>query len=169
LDDIATDLKTDKIRDNFTPSLGKDHGRALLKAKKPPFEQRLTELWTKLKKFQAKIKEDLQKHLDASREAVVKYYIPRIIEHPPDSLSGQLLTDKPTEEDARRWLNVQLDTVFPKADDLIQEMELVRIYKDVTFETLNGEDFLPLIRQDFRAVNWDEAYKEFRAAGEKAK
>ena len=96
LGDIATDLKTDKIRDNFTPSLGKDHGRALLKAKKPLFEQRLTELRTKLKEFQAKIKEDLQKQLDASREAVVKYYIPRIIEHPPDSLSGQLLTDKRT-------------------------------------------------------------------------
>jgi predicted metal-dependent peptidase len=63
LDDIATDLKTDKIRDNFTPSLGKDHGRALLRAKKPLFEQRLTELRTKLKKFQAKIKEDLQSTL----------------------------------------------------------------------------------------------------------
>ena len=37
-----------KIRDNFTPSLGKDHGRALLKIKKPLFEQRLAELRTKL-------------------------------------------------------------------------------------------------------------------------
>jgi hypothetical protein len=76
-----------KIRDNFTPPLGKDHGRALLKRNKPLFEQRLAELRTKLEKFQAEIKEDLQKHLDASREAVIKYYIPRVIEHPPDSLS----------------------------------------------------------------------------------
>ena len=98
----------------------------MLKAKKPLFEQRLAELRTKLEKFQAEIKEDLQKHLDASREAVIKYYIPRVIEHPPDSFSGQLLTDKPTEEDARRWLNRQLDTVFPNADDLIQKMELVQ-------------------------------------------
>jgi hypothetical protein len=158
-----------KIRDNFTPSLGKDHGRALLKMKKPLFEQRLAELRTKLEKFQAEIKEDLQKHLDASREAVIKYYIPRVIEHPPDSLSGQLLTDKPTEEDARRWLNLQLDTVFPNADDLIQKMELVQTYKDVTFETLNREDFLPLIQKAFPAVNWEKAYKDFRAAGEKAK
>jgi hypothetical protein len=158
-----------KIRDNFTPSLGKDHGRALLKMKKSLFEQRLAELRTKLEKFQAEIKENLQKHLDASREAVVKYYIPRVIEHPPDSFSGQLLTDKPTEEDARRWLNLQLDTVFPNADDLIQKMELVRTYKDVTFETLNREDFLPLIQKAFPAVNWEKAYKDFRAAGEKAK
>jgi hypothetical protein len=84
-------------------------------------------------------------------------------------LSGQLLTDKPTEEDARRWLNRQLDTVFPNADDLIQKMELVRTYKDVTFETLNRGDFLPLIQKAFPGVNWEKAYMEFRAAGEKAK
>jgi len=158
-----------EIRKNFTPPLGKDHGRALLKAQKPLFEQRLTELRTKLETFQAEIKKSLQKHLDASREEVIKYYIPRVIQHPPDSLSGQLLTDRPTEEDARRWLNLQLNTVFPKADDLIQKMELVRTYKDVTFETLNREDFLPLIQQAFPAVPWDKAYKEFRAAGEKSK
>ena len=111
----AIEHELNKIRDNFTPSLGKDHGRALLKTKKPLFEQRLTELRTKLEKFQTEIKKDLQRHLDASREAVIKYYIPRVIEHPPNSLSGQLLTDKPTEEDARRWLNLQLDTVFPNA------------------------------------------------------
>jgi hypothetical protein len=65
--------------------------------------------------------------------------------------------------------NLQLDTVFPNADDLIQKMELVRTYKDVTFETLNRQDFLPLIRKAFPTVNWEKAYKEFRAAGEKAK
>jgi hypothetical protein len=48
-------------------------------------------------------------------------------------------------------------------------MELVQTYKDVTFETLNREDFLPLIQKAFPAVNWEKAYKDFRAAGEKAK
>jgi hypothetical protein len=40
-------------------------------------------------------------------------------------------------------------------------------YKDVTFETLNKPDFLSLIQKAFPAVNWDKAYEEFRAAGEK--
>jgi hypothetical protein len=83
--------------------------------------------------------------------------------------SAAALAFKPPEEDARRWLNLQLDMIFPNADDLIQEMELVRTYKDVTFETLNREDFLPLIQKAFPAVNWEKAYKDFRAAGEKAK
>ena len=45
-------------------------------------------------------------------------------------------------------------------------MELTETYKDVTFETLNRKDFLPLIREAFPDVNWERAYKEFRAAGE---
>jgi hypothetical protein len=131
------------------------------------FEQRLADLRTKLNKFQEGVKENLQKYLDASREEVAKYYSLRVIERPPDAFSGQLLTDKPTENDARKWLNLQLNRVFPKAEDLIKKMELVQTYKDVTFETLNRKDFLPLIQEAFPTVNWEKAHKEFRAAGEK--
>ncbi len=92
-----------------------------------------------------------------------------VIENPPDAFSGQLLTDAPTEDDARKWLNRQLDGVFPTAEQLIKRIELDQTYKDVTFETLNREDFLPLIRDAFPDVNWERAYEEFRAAGEKSK
>jgi hypothetical protein len=39
----------------------------------------------------------------------------------------------------------------------------------VTFETLNREDFLDAIKEAFPRIDWDKAYKEFRAAGEKEK
>jgi hypothetical protein len=39
-------------------------------------------------------------------------------------------------------------------------------YKDVTFETLNREDFLDAIKEAFPHIDWDKAYEEFRAAGE---
>ena len=68
--------------------------------------------------------------------------------------------------DARRWLKRELDEVFPNAEDLLQEMQLVQTYKDVTFETLNRKEFLPLIQKAFSAVDWEKTYKEFRAAGE---
>jgi hypothetical protein len=156
-----------EIRKNFTPSLGKDHGRVLLKAQKPLFEKRLSELRAKLETFQAEVKSKLQKHLDTSREEIIKYYLPRVIENPPDAFAGQLLTDKPREEDARRWLRLQIDRVFPKADGLVENMELEQTYKDVTFETLNKPNFLSLIQTAFPAVNWEKAYNEFQAAGEK--
>jgi hypothetical protein len=155
-----------EMRKNFTPSLGKDHGRVLLKAQKPLFEKRLAELRTKLEKFQSGVKSKLQEKLDLSREEIVKYYVPRAISNPPDAFAGQLLTATPTEEDARRWLGLQLDRVFPKAEQLIQNMELEQTYKDVTFETLNKPDFLSLVKEAFPSVDWDRAYKEYLAAGE---
>jgi len=57
--------------------------------------------------------------------------------------------------------------VFPKADALIQKMQLDIRYKDVTFETLNQEDFLVAVKEAFPQVDWDKAYTEYRAAGEK--
>jgi hypothetical protein len=37
----------------------------------------------------------------------------------------------------------------------------------VTFETLNQEDFLDAVKEAFPQVDWDKAYTEYRAAGEK--
>jgi hypothetical protein len=66
-----------------------------------------------LKKHQADVAAELQKHLDESRDQIVAYYLPRVIETPPDALLGQLLSGKPSDNDARYWLKEELDLVFP--------------------------------------------------------
>lgn len=37
---------------------------------------------------------------------------------------------------------------------------------DVTFETLNRDDFLQSVKEAFPTVDWDKAYQEFKAAGQ---
>lgn len=78
-------------------------------------------------------------------------------------MRGQFL--KCGEAKARVWLGCELDRVFPTAEALIQKMQLDVCYKDVTFETLNQEDFLDAIKEAFPHIDWDKAYQEFRAAG----
>jgi hypothetical protein len=78
---------------------------------------------------------------------------------------GQFL--KHSEVEARVWLDGELDRVFPKADALIEKMQLDVRYKDVTFETLNQKDFLEAVKEAFPQIDWEKAYSEFRAAGEK--
>ncbi len=73
---------------------------------------------------------------------------------------------KPTEENARLWLDSELLRVFPKTETLIQKMQLEMRYKDVTFETLNRPDFLDSVKVVFPHFDWDKAYAEFQAAGE---
>ncbi len=155
-----------EIRKNFTPSLGKDHGRVVLKAAKPHLVARLTDFRTKLDAHQKAVAADLQKHLDTSKNLIVTYYQARVIEAKPDALLGQSLNGEISEATAKRWLDGELDRVFPTADSLIQEMKLDERYKDVTFETLNRTDFLDSVKDAFPNVDWDKAYSEFKAAGQ---
>ena len=155
-----------EIRKNFTPSLGKDHGRVVLKAAKPHLVTRLKEFRIKLEAHQKSVAEDLQKHLDTSREQIVAYYLPRVMEAKPDALLGQSLNGEVSEAAANRWLHGELDRVFPSAESLIHEMKLEERYKDVTFETLNREDFLDSVKAAFPDVDWQKAYSEFKAAGQ---
>jgi len=156
-----------EIRRNFTPSLGKNHGRVLLKAQKANFEKRIEAFKADLTAHQTKVADELQGQLDESRKQIVDYYLPRVQAMPPDAMLGQLLNDKPTEEDSRRWLEAELYRVFPKAEALIQKMQLDVQYKDVTFETLNHEGFLASVKEAFPRVDWDKTYHEFKAAAEK--
>jgi hypothetical protein len=103
-----------EIRKNFTRSLGKDHGRVVLKAVKPHLEERLIKFWEELKAHQDKIKKELQGHLDESRKLIVDYYVPLAVASPPDAMRGQFL--ECDEVGARRWLGSELDRVFPKAE-----------------------------------------------------
>ena len=155
-----------EIRKNFTPSLGKDHGRVVLKSAKPHLEKRLGTFRANLEAHQKNVADELQGQLNESRKQIIDYYLQRVMDNPPDALLGQLVRPKPTKEDARLWLDAELRRIFPEGDALIQKMQLDVRYKDVTFETLNRPDFLDLLKAAFPRVNWDKPYAEFRAAGE---
>lgn len=154
------------MRKNFTPSLGKDHGRVVLKSAKPHLTKRIADLHTKLEAHQKKVETELQAKLDESKKQVVDYYVPLAKASPPDALLGSLFNPSTDEASIRSWIEDVITKVFPSAKDLIQKMVLEERYKDVTFETLNRSDFLESVQQAFPRINWDKAYNEFKAAGE---
>lgn len=155
-----------EIRKNFTPSLGKDHGRVVLKSAKPHLTKRIAELRTKLDAHQKKVETDLQAKLNESKKQVVDYYLPLVKANPPDALLGGLFNPGNDETAIRSWIEWILGKVFPSAESLIHKMVLEERYKDVTFETLNRPDFLESVKLAFPHINWDQAYSEFKAAGE---
>lgn len=138
----------------------------VLKSVKPLLEDRLKTFKINLKAHRKDVAKELQGHFDASRKQIIGYYLQRVIDSPPDAMLGQLLHERPTKDDARLWLDDELDRIFRQAKDLIQKMQLDVRYKDVTFETLNGPDFLESVKAAFPRLDWDKAYAEFRAAGE---
>jgi hypothetical protein len=100
---------------------------------------------------------------------VVEYYLPLAKANPPKAVIGGSMIQPPPDDVFTKWLSRRLETAFPKADSLVQKMTLDVRFKDVTFETLNQEDFLDSVKKAFPDVDWDRAYSEFRAAGEKRK
>ena len=161
----ALETELNEIRKNLTPSLGKDHGRVVLKSAKTHLNQRIEEFRAKLTKHQETIRTDLQKYLDESRKQVVDHYLPIAMSQPPDELIGGLF-GPPTESDIRTWLEDELDKVIPKAEKLTNKMALDVRFKDVTFETLNHQEFFDAVKKAYPRVNWEQAYQEFKAAGE---
>lgn len=161
----ALETKLNEIRHDLTPSLGKEHGRVVLKAAKPHLLERLAKFRTSLGTHQTKVEKELQTKLDDSKTQVVEYYLPLARANPPDAIIGQLL-GRPTVGDIRKWLETELEDAFPKAKDLTNKMVLEERYKDVTFETLNRPDFLDSVKEAFSFIDWDKAYNEFKAAGE---
>lgn len=80
------EYRLNEIRKNFTPSLGKDHGRVALKAAKPHLDERLKDFRADLENHQETVKEELQGQLDESRKQIVDYYAPIVVKNPPDAM-----------------------------------------------------------------------------------
>jgi hypothetical protein len=161
------DDKVGELRKTFTPSLGERLGRVMLKNARPLFDQRLEELKSELVVFQAKVKKDLQAKLDESRDLVVEYFLPIALANPPDALVARV--NPINEATVRRWLERELEKAFPTAEKLIEEMRLEAQFKDVTWETLNDNDFGTALRKAFEDVDWDKPFHDYKAAGESTK
>ena len=161
--DLEKELR--EIRNDYTPSLGKNHGRVILKKALPRFEKRIAELRTKIEEHQESLACKLEEELEKSKEMIVKYYLPVVQKNIPDHLYGTY-GDNPTDENIKKWLTRELNKAFPTAELLVKKIQLDVNYKDVTFDTLNREDFLGSIQKAYPDEDWEKAYKEFRAAGE---
>ena len=155
-----------EIRRNFTPSLGKEHGRVVLKAVKSALLDRIAKLQENLDAHQKKVESELQSQLDKSKEDMKDHFLPLVLSNPPDRLIATLPDALRNEDSVRRWIRDQLDHVFPDVKDLTQKMSLEVRFKDVTYETLNREDFLDSVKLAFPSVNWEKPFHDFKAAGE---
>jgi len=169
----ALDQKLREIRDAFTPSLGNDHGRIVLKNNVPRLKKELARLRVEKDAYEQELRNNLQDHINESLDKVVGHYLPLIMKsvkvgnNTPIRLYGRARSDPPSEEDAKEWLIYELGKVFPSAESLIGKMEITEDYKDVTFETLNNKGFQSSVETAFPTINWDSPYDEFHALGER--
>jgi hypothetical protein len=105
----------------------------------------------------------LVEYLASSRRQLVDHFFPVAVEAPPDGLLGQIM-GHPSEDQVRAWLEAQLDRVFPQPRDLVADMRLEVLFRDVAYETLQEAGFGEKLREVFPHVEWDKPFHEFDAA-----
>lgn len=160
--------KLNDIRDDFTFALKNEKGRVLLTNRKQLFENAINDFKTELESHQEEVKNLLQKKLDESLEQIVNYYLPIVMNNPPTKLKAKAINDRDEKTSATQWINSVMKRTFPKSEDITSKMILEYWYKDVTYETLNDNDFLDQIKGELLDSDWKKAYSEFMAAGEQS-
>jgi hypothetical protein len=156
--------KLKELRAAFTPSLGKTHGRVMLKSNKDLFNKQIELFKGQLAEHAKEVESTLQANIDESIAKIAKYYLPIVKTKPPMDMQGRLGMFINDDQQVMDWISRQLNGAFPKAEKMISNMEVSVIYKDVTFENLNDKEFIAALKVAFPDINWEKAYQESIAA-----
>lgn len=151
--------KRKEICERYLISL-KGYGNVVLRAHKANLMAEVEELKSDVAKFQAGIKDALNKHIDENVGSLVKELQPKLAEKPPEHY---LKFYGPTikGEEVGKLLANELHNVFDKAVSLVQEMSVSLIFKDLTYESLTDQKFIQVAQAAIPGVSLLD--KEFDA------
>lgn len=152
--------KLNRIRELYVKSLGKRFGSVILRSKKEEFNSKIEDLKKELEILKAEIRSTIQAEIDSSREKLTKMFLDGVIKNPPEELTSQLPTGKPTEESARNFIISELSHALPKTNQMLGNMEIHCDFKDVTYEMLNDGDFIEGIKAQYPYLHLDKTYQE---------
>ena len=139
----------------------KGYGSVILRTKKDDFRTEITELKAAVVEFSKEVKETLQKRIDERREALVEALFPAIKQNPP---KDWIKSDGKRPDDAtlRQFLEDDLRRAFGTADRLIRQMEVKCLFKGVTYESLQDENFIDIAQKAIPELK--DLYNEYDAA-----
>ena len=157
--------KKDELLKRYTKQLPK-YGRVLLKAKKKEFEEELNSIKDDVKELQKDLEAKLGDEIKKAKERLIDLLFSSLVKNSPDDLRMQIPSGKPTEEQTRKWLEKELDEVFPSPEKVIKKMSLEYIYKGITYETAKDEIFQKNVKKAYSFIEWDDLFKEYDAAQE---
>lgn len=138
------------------------YGSVILRSQKADFEQSIATLRADVNLFSEGITEGLRQRMSSSSDAVVKALLPAVEKNPPaewTKLHGNMLP----EGFVAKSLTEDIQSAFGEPEDLVTEMSVKLVFKDLAYESLVDPKFLETARKAMPGV--DCLHKEFNAAG----
>ena len=153
------DARQEIIRRFLIPLKG--YGMVVLRANKDALIEAVENLKADITPFQKGVEEQLQKCMDTNIAALVDGLLPAVVQNPPDEYTKHHGQNK---EEIRPWLERKIRGAFGKVSQLVQEMKVSLVFKDLTYESLNDERFLEIARKAIPGL--DRLHVEYDAAPE---
>jgi hypothetical protein len=105
-----------------------------------------------------------------SIEELVKAFWRDIARTPPQDLVDQLGVRRPSTEEAKDYLRHILSMAFPKPNEVAGSMRVIRVVKDVTWNTLNEPGFVDWLKEQFpHRKDLHQPFEQYHAARETLK
>lgn len=149
------------IRRDFTRVLP-GFGRIALRTDRAKLLKAVEELKVSVAEFRIESKRALQGELEASRLQLTESILPGIRTAPPRAATVGI-AGSPTDEHLRKWIDLELEKVFPTADRILGSMEVRFSPKGVLHETLQNPNFHKAVRKAYPQVDFDEPFEAFSA------
>jgi len=157
--------KKEEISKRFLISL-KGYGSVLLRVNKDDFLKAVKDLEADVNSFKQGVVCDLQKHMDQNAESLVDALLPAVIQNPPEEYTkffGVEISKDQLKENLKR----DIKKSFGNAQNLIQDMIVKVLFKDLTYESLNDAKFLKVAREAIPGNDvFHEEYDAAKAAEE---
>jgi len=156
----------DNLRNSATPSLGKRLGRVLLKSKKSNLDASLQAIKSKISVLKNEKTNELNNLIDESLKELSTSFAPTIHANIPDSWAYRKSGDWSLLEVEDELLCLFKD-LAPKAESLLENLQLHCTYKDVTIEMLHDKEFGIKLKKQFPHETWMKPLETKRAVLEK--
>ncbi len=151
-----------EITKNFLISL-KSYGSVVLRANKEKFMEAVNGLEADIKTFQEGISEDLHTYMDKNAKALVRALLPAVKQNPPDAYT-KVHGPSISEGQIRQLLETDIKKAFGQTSDLIEEMKVSLVFKDLAYESLVDKEFLEIAREAMPNVEFlHEEYDAVKA------
>jgi hypothetical protein len=138
-----------------------NYGTVILRENKEAFLVEVKKLEAEITAFQKLLKQDLQKEIDASRDAVISALLPGVAQKPPVRWQP-FLGRQPAIEEVERLLRKELTKIFGSAADVCADMSVTTVFKGVTYELLSDEEFIGVAHEAIPSL--DFLHDEYDAA-----
>ncbi|HAT41060.1 MAG TPA: hypothetical protein DCS87_04950 [Rheinheimera sp.] len=135
--------KLEELRSAYLVPVG-HAGRIMLKSKRNNFEKELADIELLLDECKEELKQDIQNSLNTVIESIVPDLCRAVKNNPPPKFRGFYDLD---DEAINDYVREELGNAFPKAEELVTDMRIIKFYKDVTYETLKNKDFIEKVKR----------------------